>query len=55
MSDDPKDTPEREAEKREREERETEGTDNDPTVAETPAEEGIEGGVAGARANKPTG
>ena len=52
---DPKDTAEREAEERERQERETEGTDNDPSVPETAAEEGIEGGVSGARANKPTG
>jgi hypothetical protein len=48
----PEDTPERKAEMREREERESEGTDNDPTVPETTEEEG---GVAGARANKPTG
>jgi hypothetical protein len=55
MSDDPKDTPEREAEKREQEERATEGTETEGNVPETPEEEGIEGGVAGARANKPTG
>jgi hypothetical protein len=52
---DPKDTEEREREKREHQERQTEGPGDDSAAELDPAEEGVAGGVGGARATKPTG